>query len=158
SPTTTGVSSILSVTAGMVTALSISPLVKALIVDDNNITAKMLSKILTKEFGHLTSCTASGKEALNKLSLETFNIIFMNIDIPEISGIETTLAIHSTGSKVLEKNRQIPIIAYTTNPCEDRYFEVGMNGWVGKPASQSSIRQELERVMLLDKGLHAIIV
>ncbi|RIB16343.1 CheY-like superfamily [Gigaspora rosea] len=138
-------SSVSAVTAGMAT-LSIKPLVKTLIVDDNNITAKMLSKILSKEFGHRTTCTGSGKEALNKLSIETFDIIFMDIDMPELSGIETTIAIHATGSNVLEKNRQIPIIAYTTNPCEDRYFEAGMNGWVGKPANQSTVRKELERV------------
>ncbi|CAG8592933.1 2033_t:CDS:1 [Dentiscutata erythropus] len=138
-------STVSAVTAGMAT-LSINPLVKTLIVDDNNITAKMLSKILSKEFGHRTTCTGSGKEALNKLSLETYDIIFMDIDMPELSGIETTIAIHATGSTVLEKNRQIPIIAYTTNPCEDRYFEAGMNGWVGKPANQSTVRQELERV------------
>ncbi|CAG8668834.1 7520_t:CDS:1, partial [Racocetra fulgida] len=149
---TTGVSNIVN----NCRALSISPLVKALIIDDNNITVKMLLKILTKEFGHLTSCTASGKEALNKLSLETFNIIFMDIDIPELFGIETTLAIHSTGSKVLKNNQQIPIIAYITNPWKDQYFKAGMNGWVEKPASQSTVRQELDRVMLLNKGLHAI--
>ncbi|CAG8505794.1 18744_t:CDS:1 [Racocetra fulgida] len=138
-------STVSAVTAGMA-ALSITPLVKTLIVDDNVITARMLSKILSKEFGHHTTCTISGKEALNKLSLETFDIIFMDIDMPELSGIETTLAIHAAGSKVLEKNRQIPIIAYTTNPCEDRFFEAGMTGWVGKPANHSMVRQELERV------------
>ncbi|CAG8432818.1 11498_t:CDS:1 [Diversispora eburnea] len=120
--------------------------IKTLIVDDNIITAKLLSKILSKEFGHDTTCAVSGKEALQQLSCETFDIIFMDIDMPELSGIETTLAIHASGSTVLEQNRQIPIIAYTTNPCEERYFEAGMNGWVGKPANQSMVKKELERV------------
>lgn len=123
-----------------------SGLVKTLIVDDNTITARMLSKILQKEFGHSTSCTESGKDALARLSQEVFDVIFMDIDMPELSGIETTIAIHSQASMVLEQNKRIPIIAYTTNPCDQRYFEAGMNGWVSKPANQSSVRMELERV------------
>lgn len=122
------------------------PYIKTLIVDDNIITAKMLSKILSKEFGHNTTCATSGKDALRQLSDEVFDIIFMDIDMPELSGIETTIAIHASGSTVLEQNRKIPIIAYTTNPCEERYFEAGMNGWVGKPANHSMVRKELERV------------
>jgi CheY-like chemotaxis protein len=134
-----------TVSSGMA-ALSISTCIKTLIVDDNVITAKMLSKILSKEFGHDTTYTSSGKEALIKLSRETFDIIFMDIDMPELSGIETTIAIQAQGSNVLEQNRHIPIIAYTTNPCEDRFFEAGMTGWVGKPANQLMVRKELERV------------
>lgn len=149
SPTTTtspaSDSTVSKVSAGMA-ALSISTCIKTLIVDDNVITARLLSKILSKEFGHNTTCTISGKEALLKLSRETFDIIFMDIDMPELSGIETTLAIHAKGSNVLEQNRTIPIIAYTTNPCEERFFEAGMTGWVGKPAKQMTVRQELERV------------
>ncbi|CAG8688114.1 806_t:CDS:1 [Acaulospora morrowiae] len=151
SPTTPTASTVVSdpsvtaVSTGMA-ALSINPCVRTLIVDDNVITAKMLSKILSREFGHNTTCTVSGKEALERLSDEPYDIIFMDIDMPELSGIETTIAIHAAGSTVLEKNRQIPIIAYTTNPCEERYFEAGMNGWVSKPANQSMVRKELERV------------
>ncbi|CAG8465271.1 14041_t:CDS:1 [Funneliformis mosseae] len=127
-------------------AISMSNCVRTLIVDDNVITAKVLSKILSKEFGHNTSCAISGKEALIKLSKETYDIIFMDIDMPELSGIETTIEIHKKGSNVLEQNRNIPIIAYTTNPCEERFFEAGMNGWVGKPAKHWMVRKELERV------------
>ncbi|RIA85533.1 CheY-like superfamily [Glomus cerebriforme] len=142
---TTSDSTVTTVSSGMA-ALSISTCIKTLIVDDNVITARLLSKILSKEFGHDTTCTMSGKDALLKLSRETFDIIFMDIDMPELSGIETTIAIHAKGSDVLEQNRHIPIIAYTTNPCEDRFFEAGMTGWVGKPAKQMTVRQELERV------------
>ncbi|CAG8521824.1 16961_t:CDS:1, partial [Acaulospora colombiana] len=126
--TTVSDSTVTAISAGMA-SLSITPCVRTLIVDDNVITARMLSRILSREFGHTTTCTVSGKEALERLSDEAFDIIFMDIDMPELSGIETTLAIHAAGSTVLEENRKIPIIAYTTNPCEERYFEAGMNGW-----------------------------
>lgn len=143
--TTTSESTVAAASAGMA-AISMSNCVRTLIVDDNVITAKVLSKILSKEFGHNTSCAISGKEALIKLSKETYDIIFMDIDMPELSGIETTIEIHKKGSNVLEQNRNIPIIAYTTNPCEERFFEAGMNGWVGKPAKHWMVRKELERV------------
>lgn len=126
--------------------LSITNFSKTLIVDDNIITAKLLSKILSKEFGHNTTWITSGREALLKLSIEKFDMIFMDIDMPVLSGIETTIAIHAKGSNVLEQNRKIPIIAYTTNPCDDRFFEAGMTGWIGKPAKKKMVRQELERI------------
>src|SRR5216110_1737715 len=97
--------------------------IETLIVDDNIITAKFLSKILSKDFGYNTTCTMSGKEALLKLSREAFDIIFMDIDMPDMSGIETTKAIKATASDILEPNRKIPIIAYTTNPIEKCFFE-----------------------------------
>lgn len=119
---------------------------KTLIVDDNSITARVLSKILQKEFGHQTTCAESGKDALVQLSHEVFDLIFMDIDMPELSGIETAQAIHSSASVVLEQNKRIPIIAYTTNQCEKRYFEAGMQGWIGKPTNHAMVRTELERV------------
>ncbi|CAG8493235.1 8000_t:CDS:1 [Ambispora leptoticha] len=163
--------------------------VNALVIDDNIITGKILSKILEKEFGHHVTCLESGEAALEALSKDLFDICFLDIDMPGINGMETTLAIrrqagvnnlnnncaivsngvagcgattgtpvsstvsasalaaaNAAASKVLEQNRSIPIIAYTTNEWSQRFMDVGMNGFLAKPATLDSLRSELERI------------
>ncbi|CAG8854959.1 11569_t:CDS:1, partial [Gigaspora margarita] len=83
-------------------------------VDDNLITNKILSKILTKEFNHQVTSISSGGEALKILSKAHYDIVFMDIDMPELSGIDTSIKIRNS-TIVIEKNREIPIFAYTTN-------------------------------------------
>src|ERR1043165_2357013 len=106
-------------------SLSSSSTIKSLVVDDNIITGKILSKILKKEFNHEVTCVISGNCALQKLSNERFDIVFMDIDMPALNGIETCIKIRNT-TLVLEENRRIPIIAYTTNQSEESFYQAGM--------------------------------
>jgi CheY-like chemotaxis protein len=105
-----------------------STIIKTLVVDDNIITGKILAKILEKEFNHKVTCVISGNEALELLSNENFDIIFMDIDMPKQNGVETCIKIRNT-SVVLEENRKIPVIAYTTNPWEETFDHAGMVGF-----------------------------
>ncbi|GBB92433.1 hypothetical protein RclHR1_02000014 [Rhizophagus clarus] len=127
-------------------SFSLSPTIfKSLVVDDNIITGKILAKILEKEFNHKVTCAVSGNEALELLSNENFDIIFMDIDMPKQNGIETCIKIRNT-STVLEENRQIPVLAYTTNPWEESFDQAGMNGYVAKPASLAKVQVVLEKI------------
>ncbi|KAG9290101.1 hypothetical protein G9A89_010407 [Geosiphon pyriformis] len=145
-----------------------TPSINTLVIDDNIITGKILSKILEKEFGHHVTCLESGEAALEALSQEVFDICFLDIDMPGINGVETTLAIRqmatnggaeivanlspsaaaafATATQILEPNRAIPIIAYTTNECSQRFLDCGMNGFLSKPATLETLRNELERI------------
>lgn len=105
-----------------------STIIKTLVVDDNIITGKILAKILEKEFNHKVTCVISGNEALELLSNEIFDIIFMDIDMPKQNGVETCIKIRNT-SIVLEENRKIPVLAYTTNPWEETFDQAGMVGF-----------------------------
>jgi len=118
---------------------------KTLVVDDNIITGKILAKILEKEFNHEVTCVMSGNEALEKLSNENFDIIFMDIDMPKQNGVEICVKIRTTAI-ALEENRKIPVLAYTTNPWEESFDQAGMNGYVSKPASPAKVQAELEKI------------
>ncbi|CAB4377698.1 uncharacterized protein OCT59_003873 [Rhizophagus irregularis] len=122
-----------------------STIIKTLVVDDNIITGKILAKILEKEFNHKVKCVVSGNEALELLSNEMFDIVFMDIDMPKQNGVETCIKIRNT-SIVLEENRKIPVLAYTTNPWEESFDQAGMNGYIAKPASSAKVQAELEKV------------
>ncbi|CAI2168066.1 17995_t:CDS:2 [Funneliformis geosporum] len=125
----------------------LSSTIKSLVVDDNIITGRILSKILEKEFNHEVTCVISGNDALQKLANENFDIVFMDIDMPLLNGVETCIKIRNT-TIVLEENRRIPIIAYTTNQWDESFNQAGMNGYIGKPVSPEKVQAELERIKL----------
>ncbi|CAG8556474.1 9445_t:CDS:2 [Diversispora eburnea] len=95
------------------------------LVDDNIITGRLLSRLLQQKFKHEVTCVLSGQEALKQLSISTFDLIFMDIDMPELSGIDTSIKIRESNI-ALEKNRKIPILAYTTNKWDDKFSKAGM--------------------------------
>ncbi|CAG8530972.1 7505_t:CDS:2 [Cetraspora pellucida] len=99
--------------------------IKSLVVDDNLITGKILSKILTKEFNHQVTFVPSGNEALNKLSQNIYDLVFMDIDMPELSGVETSIRIRNSNN-IMEENRVVPIFAYTTNKWDEKFLNAGM--------------------------------
>ncbi|CAG8736568.1 6219_t:CDS:2, partial [Dentiscutata erythropus] len=127
------------------TPSKIPTIIKSLVVDDNLITGKILSKILSKEFNHQVTCVTSGNEALNLLSKNIYDLIFMDIDMPELSGIETSMKIRNS-TNIKEENRVIPIFAYTTNKWEDKFLNAGMNGYIGKPASSDKVQAVIETI------------
>ena len=101
------------------------PIIKSLVVDDNLITSKILSKILTKEFKHQVKFISSGSEALNLLSQDIYDLVFLDIDMPELSGVKTCIEIRNS-TIVMEKNKTIPIFAYTTNKWEEEFLNAGI--------------------------------
>ena len=68
-----------------------SRLINALVVDDSTANAKLLALQLT-ELGHSVSKAESGREAIQKVAEESFQIIFMDIQMPDMNGVEATSA------------------------------------------------------------------
>lgn len=111
----------------------------ALIVDDNPMNQAVLSSVLAKY--NITCDIASGwMECLNFLSKNTYNYIFMDIQMPEMNGFDLTI-------KVREFQVQTPIIALTGNALkevEEQAILSGMNDFMIKP-----IRiKELEKILI----------
>lgn len=114
---------------------------KALIVDDNNINQLLTKKILERKE---VACTIvdSGFEALKLLKTETFDIIFMDIHMPEMDGYQTT-------EKIRMFDNVTPIIAFTANSLEDtgeRVKDFGMDDFITKPFKMEEF---YEKILLL---------
>ncbi|MDH3360687.1 MAG: response regulator, partial [Desulfobulbaceae bacterium] len=113
-----------------------------LLIEDDKLNQKMATHFLEKE-GHEVVAARNGKEALAAMDNYRFDIILMDVHMPEMDGYDATRHIR-TRSK--DKGGDVPIIALTAfafKEDRDRCLEVGMDAFVTKPID----RKELFRVM-----------
>jgi PAS domain S-box-containing protein len=113
---------------------------KILLVEDNPINQKIAEKMLVKLNCNVTTAH-NGQEAVNILTTdsESFAIILMDIQMPELNGLDATKAIRQLGIKT-------PIIAMTANVLKgDRELcmEAGMNDYIGKPVKFDSLESKI---------------
>lgn len=113
-----------------------------LLVEDNKINQVVAGEML-KRLGHRVSVAESGKSALQLWDEEKFDLIFMDIQMPEMDGITATRILRGK-----EGGKQVPIIAMTAHAMkgdEDRFIEAGMDGYISKPIEQTLVFSVLEK-------------
>ena len=108
-----------------------------LLVEDNELNQMVAENSLTY-FGCQVTKADNGRIALEILSQQEFDIILMDIQMPELDGIETTKILRN------ELGRKIPIIALTANAFKteiDNCISAGMNGYITKPFNEEDLLQ-----------------
>lgn len=122
--------------------------IRVLIVDDNatnHIVASSLLSPIVKDI----DTALNGEDALEKLAQSTYDLVLMDIHMPVMDGIETTLAIRSTPSPF----QDIPIIALTADPQYQQTRlcrNIGMNAALGKPIKLAGLTQAFHDVLFGD--------
>jgi CheY-like chemotaxis protein len=114
-----------------------------LIVEDNPINQILTERLIAKRNDTLVVAN-SGREALAILENQEFDLILMDIQMPEMSGIEVTAAIRE---KEKGTDRHIPIIATTASALkedQDRCFEVGMDAYITKPIDRNALFETMD--------------
>lgn len=118
-----------------------------LIVEDNIVNQKVALKFIEK-IGHRADVANNGKESLTALKKVDYDLVLMDVQMPEMDGIEATELIRSNRVKVI--NNDIPIIAMTAHAMQEdmeQCLAVGMNGYVSKPVSQQRIAEAIADVL-----------
>ncbi len=106
---------------------------KILLVEDNQ-TNRTVAEAMLAKLGHSVTSVPSGRDALKALTEEHFDLVFMDIQMPGMDGLETTALIRDRSSSVLD--RKIPVVALTANVMRgdrERYISQGMEGYLPKP-------------------------
>ncbi|MBF0396844.1 MAG: response regulator [Desulfobacterales bacterium] len=122
--------------------------VKILVAEDNFFNQEVIKGLLKK---YQVTVVNNGKEVLNILEHESFDIILMDIQMPEMDGIEASKLIRDRNSKVI--NHNIPIIAmtaYAMKEDRDLFLNSEMNGYVSKPINLERLNNELKRVLKIN--------
>jgi PAS domain S-box-containing protein len=113
-----------------------------LLVDDNDINRNVATQILTKSGCDVVS-VASGYLAIEKVKQESFDLIFMDIQMPEMDGIEATQKIKAFGFSNLP-----PIIAMTAYSMEEdkeKFINLGMDDYLAKPIKSSLLIEKVRQ-------------
>ncbi|HSR49434.1 MAG TPA: response regulator [Acidobacteriota bacterium] len=105
---------------------------RILVAEDNRVNQRLAVRLLEKE-GHRVSVAENGKEALKLVEKESFDLILMDVQMPEMGGIEATAAIRELET---EKGGHVPIVALTAHAVKgyrERCLEAGMDAYLTKP-------------------------
>lgn len=124
-----------------------APQRKALLAEDTFIN-QTLQTILLNRMGYTVTLANNGLEAVDAFTQNTFDVVLMDIQMPEMGGIEATRLIRE--HEAIHQARPTPIIAVTANALKgdrESYLAAGMNGYVSKPISLESLKSEMARLM-----------
>jgi CheY-like chemotaxis protein len=118
---------------------------RVLLAEDNVVNQQLAMQLLARA-GHDVVLAANGRLAVDAICRERFDVVLMDLQMPEMGGVEATLAI-----RALEQNsrRRTPIIAVTAHASRgdmDRCKAASMDGYVTKPIRRELLFAEIERV------------
>ncbi|MBO6521972.1 MAG: response regulator [Rhodospirillales bacterium] len=116
-----------------------------LVAEDNKLNQRIIAATLQK-FGHDAVLVEDGMQAVERVGKEEFDLILMDIRMPDMSGPDATRAIRSRH----DRWANIPIIALTADAMEEHirgYIEAGMNACVTKPIDRSVLVNTMNEVL-----------
>jgi PAS domain S-box-containing protein len=116
---------------------------RILVVEDNAVNQEVALGILRK-LGLRADAVGDGAEAVELLKTLPYDLVLMDIQMPEMDGLEATRIIRNPQSNIL--NHHVPVIAMTANAMRgdrERCLEAGMNDYVSKPMSPQALLEAL---------------
>jgi two-component system, sensor histidine kinase len=120
---------------------------RILFAEDDSVTRLTVKKLLEKA-GHAVSVAVNGREALEQLERAPFDLILMDIQMPEMDGVEATRIIRFADR--FESVREVPIIAmtaYAMSGDRERFLGAGMDGYIAKPVDIDQLKALIGQVM-----------
>jgi signal transduction histidine kinase/CheY-like chemotaxis protein len=118
-----------------------------LLAEDNIVNVKMATTILAR-LNHTVTVAKNGIEAIEQLKNSDFDMVLMDIEMPDMDGIEATEKIRS--GEAGEKNKKIPIFAMSAhilNEIKERCVAVGMDFFIEKPINIRTLNHDLAACM-----------
>ena len=118
---------------------------RVLLAEDNAVNQKIACHVLEKE-GYAVTVAADGRQALRALDGGHFDVVLMDVQMPEMDGFETTAAIRALER---ESGHHLPIIAMTAHAMQgdrERCMAAGMDNYVSKPLKVAELLELLQQI------------
>jgi len=118
---------------------------KILVVEDNKVNQKVIAKILEK-IGHQCDIAENGMEAVEAHASHVYDLVFMDCQMPILSGYDATRAIRSEEKK--KDRRRTPVVAMTANAMQgdrEKCLEAGMDDYIPKPVNKETVAAMVEK-------------
>jgi protein-histidine pros-kinase len=120
----------------------VDPALKILLVEDNEIN-RLLAKKMLGHAGHQVTIAENGQKALDRLLEQPFDLVFMDIQMPEMDGLEATATIRANPAW-----RHLPVIAMTAHAMtgdRERFLAAGMDDYISKPIHIDEVKAAITR-------------
>jgi signal transduction histidine kinase/CheY-like chemotaxis protein len=124
---------------------------RVLLAEDNRINQEVARHMLG-QLGHAVTVAADGKEALAAFEAGTVDVVFMDVQMPEMNGLEATAAIREREKST---GRHVPIVAMTAHAMKgdrEQCLEAGMDDYLAKPIRREALKEALDRVAAGEHG------
>jgi two-component system, sensor histidine kinase and response regulator len=133
---------------GLEDVLAPRPSLRVLVAEDNQVNQFLIARLLQKQ-GHVVVMASNGIETLKALGKGAFDLILMDVQMPEMGGVETTAAIRKNERLT---GRHLPIVALTANAMKgdrEKYLACGMDEYLTKPIDQIELFELLAKYVTL---------
>ena len=118
---------------------------RILLAEDNVINQRLVMRLLEKQ-GHTVAVVSNGREALTAVAERPFDLVLMDVQMPEMDGLEATAAIRA---QERQTGQHLPIIALTANAMKgdtEVCLAAGMDDYVSKPIKVEALRTALASI------------
>ncbi|NLD37757.1 MAG: response regulator [Desulfatiglans sp.] len=122
---------------------------RILLAEDNIVNQKVAASLLIKKWGHEVTIANNGLEAVKALDKNEYDIVLMDIQMPDMDGMEATRLIRESDAR--HKNRTIPIIAMTAHAMKgdkEKFLDAGMNDYISKPINVDEFMSIIKKYSL----------
>jgi len=126
-----------------------------LVAEDNLVNQRLVLRLLEKR-GHTVTLATNGKQALQAIAEQAFDLVIMDVQMPEMDGLSATAAIRS---KEACSGEHLPIIAMTAHAMKgdrERCLQSGMDGYVSKPISAGELFATIEKMRSPSRSLERL--
>ena len=123
-----------------------------ILLAEDNVTNQQVALGILKKLGLRADAVGDGAEAVRALETIAYDLVLMDVQMPEMDGLEATARIRDPRSSVL--HHRVPIIAMTAHAMQgdrDRCLEAGMDDYVTKPISPEALSAALDRWLPLEE-------
>jgi PAS domain S-box-containing protein len=128
----------------LATSQSADKSLRVLVAEDNAVNQKLVARLLEKR-GHIVKIVENGREVLESLEQETYDLILMDVQMPEMDGFEASSELRQ---REKQTGRHTPVIALTAHAMKgdrERCLEAGMDGYLSKPIRAPELDELLEK-------------
>jgi len=122
-----------------------------LLVEDHEINRK-LAQILLERMGYRCAMVNDGQQALERLALEHFDVVLMDVMMPVLDGLSALRELRTRESLLGLRTPVLMVTAHAMTGDKERFLAAGADGYVSKPLSQEALKKEITRVCNITPG------
>jgi two-component system sensor histidine kinase/response regulator len=119
---------------------------RVLVAEDNQVNQRLAVRLFEKR-GHHVTVAGNGREALDALVKDTFDLVFMDVQMPEMDGIEATAEIREREKDTARHQIVIALTAHAMKSDRERCLASGMDDYLSKPIRPPELDKILEKYL-----------